>query len=144
MAKSPQKSNNPTQDALDAIQDALKQDAIKTGENDKVLMAAAAAEPPAEPPPPHPAAETFGDDLLRPANDDRVAIGQILQSLRRRPARAPYVVAGAASAVWLAGALATLYLYRADLPAWFAAARAGFAITIAAAATVIVPIVFFF
>src|SRR5215469_11691695 len=39
------------------------------------------------------------------ANDDRANIGQILQSLQRRPTRTPYWIAGAFSAAWVICAL---------------------------------------
>ncbi|MGL4445766.1 MAG: hypothetical protein ACRCU1_19230, partial [Alsobacter sp.] len=38
----------------------------------------------------------------RAANDDRRAVGEILQALSKRPSRMPYVLATLASALWLA------------------------------------------
>ena len=37
----------------------------------------------------------------RAANDDRQSVGQILQSMQRRPSRAPYMAAFFLSAVWV-------------------------------------------
>ena len=59
----------------------------------------------------------------RAANDDRANIGQILQTLRRRPARAPYIVASVAAFAWAAGGLATAYLYGDELQAMLATPR---------------------
>ena len=38
----------------------------------------------------------------QPANDDRRAVGEILQALQSRPSRRPYALAALASAAWLA------------------------------------------
>jgi len=138
MANIPQKSTDPTEAALSAIQEALKSN---------------------EPGRPSPPGETtpagtgaplaLPDDLfesepqLRPANDDRAAIGQILQALRRRPARTPYIVAALAAALWSAGGLSTAYLFRAELLSLYASPRAGFALVVALAAAVLVPALFF-
>ena len=49
-----------------------------------------------------------GRDIVRAANDDRESIGQIIQSLQRRPARMPFVIASLFTALWTIAALALL------------------------------------
>ena len=122
MANIPQKSTDPTEAALSAIQEALK-----SNESGR-------PSPPGETTPAGTGAPlALPDDLfesepqLRPANDDRAAIGQILQTLRRRPARTPYIVAALAAALWIAGGLSTAYLFRAELLSLYASPRAGVA-----------------
>ena len=51
----------------------------------------------------------------------------MLQAMRRRPARLPYIVASVAAFVWAAGGLATAYLYGGELQALFATPRVGLA-----------------
>jgi hypothetical protein len=83
------------------------------------------------------------DSLPRAANDDRANIGQILQALRRRPSRTPYVVATLVSAAWAAGGIATAYLFRGELQALFST-RLGLAGTVGAASAIIIPMIFFY
>src|SRR3569832_1709827 len=87
LANNPQKTQVPTEAALSAIQEAL---------NIRPAGAAPQAAAPAEE-----AAEAMPDlfkpeaeaarGLRAPANDDRKQVGLILQALRRRPSRIPYI-----------------------------------------------------
>src|SRR5437660_6887592 len=137
MANTPKKMQDPTEAALSAIQDALN---LREGEQEAAPIQPpeppAAVEPisaaretrrrtrsnPAaideekffseatasarevsvdEPPPP---------SQPRAANDDRQSVGQILQTLQRRPSRAPYMIAGLFGLVWAAMGLTLAYL----------------------------------
>ena len=54
----------------------------------------------------------------RAANDDRQSVGQILQSMQRRPSRAPYMAAFFLSAVWvLLGIVVGLSYFGTDIKA---------------------------
>ena len=55
----------------------------------------------------------------RAANDDRVAIGQILQTLRHRSSRTPYIAAAVGGFIWIVGGLAIASLYGAELRSAF-------------------------
>jgi ribosome-associated translation inhibitor RaiA len=46
--------------------------------------------------------------VVRAANDDRQSIGQIMQSLQRRPARAPFLIASLFAALWTVAAMALI------------------------------------
>src|SRR5690348_13076301 len=138
MANIPQKSTDPTEAALSAIQEALKSNEPGRPSPPGETTTAGAGAPVALP------EDLFeSEPQLRPANDDRAAIGQILQTLRRRPARTPYIVAALAAALWIAGGLSTAYLFRAELLSLYASPRAGFALVVALAAAVLVPALFF-
>src|SRR5205807_2304605 len=50
---------------------------------------------------PAPAAVEEVKPVQRAANDDRQSVGQVLQSMQRRPSRAPYMAAFFLSAVWV-------------------------------------------
>ena len=129
MANIPQKSQDATAEAMTAIQEALS---LRH-----------------EPPRPEPPTTTdlFGDEPAedarrRPANDDRASIGAILQALHGRPARLPYIIAAAVSAVWLIGGVITALLFRPELQAVTASPRTGFVALVGFAAILIVPIIF--
>ena len=143
MANNPQKSQDATQLALEAIDAALK-----------VHVEDRRAPPEA---PPHrrqrPSCSTTSSNKptwaseeshLRPANDDRVDIGQVLQSLRRRPSSTPYIFAGIASAVWVAGGIATAFLYRGELQTLLTTPRTGVAAVVALAAAIVLPVIVFY
>ena len=49
------------------------------------------------------------------ANDDQPSIGQILQTLQRRPAHTSYLVAAVFSAAWVVGCLALSWAFLSDL-----------------------------
>ena len=119
MANKPNKSKDPTEVALSAIQDALDMRETRNGNgngNGAGTGAVRETRPSdddlfVEAPPVPPAREDHDDE--RPAraasslastlaaNDDRASIGQILQTLQRRPSRTPYVIAGVFSAAWI-------------------------------------------
>ena len=106
MANTQQKSNDPAQHTLAAIEDALR---MREGETP--VRAVPQADPDRRR---DPAADLFQDDdaasppwaedgPVRPANDDRQAIGKILQALQRRPSRTPYLIATTFSVLWVIG-----------------------------------------
>src|SRR4051812_5073971 len=144
MANIPQKANDPAKEALSAIEDALRM----RGEEPQTRQV-----PPVEPerrsvPP---STDLFQDEgpapgwtedspVRRAANDDRAAIGKILQTLQRRPARTPYVVATTLSVLWLAGAVAFAVVFRAKLAALLAQSDLAVAVIAPAPAAIIVPI----
>src|SRR4051794_26107390 len=67
---------------------------------------------------PAPAAVEEVRPVQRAANDDRQSVGQILQSMQRRPSRAPYMAAFFLSAVWvLLGIVVGLSYFGSDLRA---------------------------
>ncbi|MDI3468337.1 MAG: Kinesin-like protein [Pseudolabrys sp.] len=149
MAKNPQKTSDPTSDALAAIEDALR-----VRDQNSV--------PPVLPPEnrrvaPGPAEDLFEDTdatptmpwsgeegVRRPANDDREAIGAIIQSLQRRPPRTPYLIASAVSALWIVGALAFAFVFKTKIVELAAAPDLGVAFVTAAVAAVLVPVAVFF
>ena len=153
MANIPKKTKDATEEALSAIQEALNVRAPETRTDASFDPAADSdnASPPAPP-----SADLFHQDAAqggwptgdttprRAANDDRAGIGQILQSLRHRPARGPYIAAAAASLIWVAGGLALTTLYGAEMRSVFATSGVGFAAMVAVAAAIVVPVIFFF
>ncbi|HWE76939.1 MAG TPA: hypothetical protein VG270_00335, partial [Pseudolabrys sp.] len=141
MANNPQKTQDPTEAALSAIQEALNirpagvsSAPVGAGSN----VEAAPLTPDlfqAEP-------EGEGVGLRAPANDDREQVGMILQALRRRPSRTPYVIAGFAAVVWAAAGLALAYTFSGELAGLAPKALAGAVAAVAAA--IVVPIGFFY
>ena len=147
------KSKDATEEALSAIQEALNIRAPETrpgtpfepvAESD----AAAASTPPAgelfpqeAPPAGWPTGETVP---RRAANDDRAGIGQILQALRYRSGRAPYIAAAVVSFIWAVGGIAIATLYGAEMRSVFATPGVGLAAIVALAAAIAVPVIFFF
>ena len=137
MANIPQQTKNATDEALAAVEDALNIRPASTRVEPRLT-----SEPPLEAGQDTPAPATtdlFRDETARewpagdsaprlPANDDRASMGEILQTLRRRRARAPYVVAAVAAAAWIAGAAALVFLFSAELQALIATPRVGFAV----------------
>ena len=133
MANIPQKSKDATDQALTAIQDALSLREEPRSEASPVI------------------ADLFPDDQRaeegaprRAANDDRASIGAILQALHRKPARLPYLIAGSASAVWVAGGLVGALLFRAELQTAFASPRIGFVAVVGFVTLLAVPAIFSF
>ncbi len=148
MANTPQKSKEASQEALAAaIHEAIGiRDADRRSGNGGPDADVAAPG----------TADLFHDDsqdadrgtedagLPRAANDDRANIGQVLQTLRRRPSRRPYIVASLIGAVWAAGGIATAYLFRGELLDLFASPRLGFAAAVGTLSAIVVPVIFFF
>jgi Apolipoprotein A1/A4/E domain len=155
MANNPKKMTDPTEAALSAIQEALnikdENEAVAGRPEGMTDFFSAAADGPGQS-----AADTeFSDgdaigsrDLselaARAANDDQQSIGQILQSLQRRPARSSYLVATLFSGIWIIGCLALSLAYLSDLHAALGADRSPVAFVIGLGAAALLPIVFFF
>lgn len=146
MANIPQKSKDPTEEALSAIQEALS---IRPPE-----PRAADDERGQQPAAPPVTADLFHTETppdwaedeapRRAANDDRANIGQILQTLRRRPSRTPYIAASVAALGWVAGGIATIFLYSGELQMLLATPRIGVAATVGIACALAVPVIFFY
>src|SRR5580704_16153992 len=166
MANFPKKSKDPTEVALSAIQDALN---VREAEQKAAVEVPTtpATVPPAAPqvPPetrrrsPIASPTPIDEDLFlapaggapvdaqpgrRAANDDRATIGQILQSLQRRPARTPYTVASIFSIAWVVCALGFAYSYSAEFSALTSQGATATPVLIALAAVFCAPIGFFF
>ena len=142
MANTPQKTKDATEEALNAIQEALS---IRPAETRPAPSFGPGEVGFTETQPPHdPAADLFPGDTAprRAANDDRIGVGQILQALRHRSSRGPYVAAGVAGFIWAAVCIAALYSI--DTQAVFGTAKLGFAAMLAVGGAIIVPVVFFF
>ena len=77
----------------------------------------------------------------RAANDDRQSIGQILQSLQRRPPRTSYLVATLFALAWVAGGAILTWIFLPDLQSTFGQSSVAL---LGVAAIVLAPIVFFF
>jgi hypothetical protein len=153
MANIPQKTKDATEEALNAIQEALN---IRPAEpkfgtsidypaNPDPLASSTTQAPSGElftqdgPPGAWPAGESTP---RRAANDDRAGIGQILQTLRHRSSRTPYIAAGVAGLVWAAVGIVSLYAI--DMQSVFGTAHVGFAGMIAISAAICAPVVLFF
>src|SRR5690242_6240224 len=154
MANIPQKSKDATEEALTAIQEALNIRAPETPTGTSFEPAANSDAATAAPTPPAsdlfpqeapPAGWPIGDTVpRRAANDDRAGIGQILQALRHRSGRAPFIAAGIGSFIWAAGVIATATLYGAEVRSVFATPGVGLAAVVALVAAIAVPVIFFF
>jgi flagellar biosynthesis/type III secretory pathway chaperone len=147
MANNPQKSKDATEEALSAIQEALNVRAPETGPGaDANKDAASPATPPGPDLFPQDASQAWplGESTpRRAANDDRVGIGQILQTLRHRSSRTPYIAAAIGGFIWIVGGLAIASLYGAELRSAFPASGFGLAAIVALATVLIVPAIFF-
>jgi hypothetical protein len=151
MANTPQKTKDATEEALNAIQEALSIRPAETRPSPSFGPAEASL---TDTPPPHEPGDLFPHDgpqagwqagdatPRRAANDDRIGIGQILQALRHRPSRGPYIAAGVAGFIWVVVCIAALYSI--DTQAVFGTAKLGFAAMLAIGGAVVVPVVFFF
>src|SRR6476660_1157360 len=148
MANIPQKSKDATEAALSAIQEALNVRAPETGASPEADKEATS---PATPPAP----DLFPQETTQPwplgdstprlaANDDRAGIGQILQTLRHRSSRTPYVAAAVGGFIWVVGGLAIASLYGTEMRGLFAPSGIGLAAIIALATVLVVPVLFFF
>jgi Apolipoprotein A1/A4/E domain len=148
MANNPQKSKDATEAALSAIQEALNVRAPESGASpDADKEANSAATPPApelfpqDTPQPWPLGESTP---RRAANDDRAGIGQILQTLRHRSSRTPYLAAAVGGFIWVVGGLAIASLYGTEMRGLFAPSGVGLAAIVALATVLVVPVLFFF
>src|SRR5262245_15091076 len=129
MANNPKKMKDPTDQALNAIQEVLSTTDQPSGRTEPAMDQASA-------PSPREATrrgrrdagaaavekELFdsptADDMragTRAANDDRQSIGQILQTLQRRPARTSYIVATVFAFAWVIGGAALAFLFLPEL-----------------------------
>jgi hypothetical protein len=147
MANIPQKSKDATEEALTAIQQALNmrpadpRPASGTGDDDR-FQSPANADLFQE----GPQALDRADEESAPrraANDDRANIGQILQALHGRHARLPYLVAGAAAALWVAAGIGGVVLFRPELQSALVAPRFGLAATLGIIGAIALPAIFF-
>jgi Apolipoprotein A1/A4/E domain len=162
MANHPKKLKDPTEEALSAIQDALS---VRDEEAARSVStpADAAADQRWPAPPIAIDDELFSDENRvderaheraaqpqeqpvprRAANDDRQAIGQILQTIQRRPTRTSYVFATLFSAAWLVGALGLAWFYLPDLSGTISDSRVNGALIVGLGAVFLVPIIFFY
>src|SRR3984893_10190515 len=156
MANYPKKMTDPTEAALSAIQEALnirddEEQAASQPEGTGDLFAdpgetrRQAAPTPSDP---------FDSDAIgtrdlaaqttRAANDDQKSIGQVLQALQCRPARASYLLATIFSCAWVSGCLALSWAYLSDLSAAAGPGHSPAAIMIGLGAAALLPIIFFF
>ena len=149
MANKSKKSQDPTEVALSAIQDALEMRAPETRPS---LTAQRDAPRPAgdddlfmDPPAAGAAAREERSTRMTStaaANDDRASIGQILQSLQRRPSRTPYVVAALFSAAWIVCALGLTYSYHSGFSNMIAQGS-GAPLIVGLAVAFLAPVMFF-
>src|SRR5512139_3328639 len=151
MANIPQKNKDATEEALTAIQEALS---IRPAETQPGPSSGPAECNLADAPAAHERGDLFSPDAAqgawpsgeaaprRAANDDRAGIGQILQTLRHRSARGPYIAAGIAGLIWAVAGIAAVYAI--DTQSLFGTARIGFAGDLAIAGAIVIPVIFFF
>jgi hypothetical protein len=155
MAKIPNKAKDATEEAMSAIQEALKvRDAEMKSAPARTARPAQTPETQVRPDPAaragRVAAPPVDDDLFgevrigneprRPANDDWKSMGQILQSLQPRASRTGYIAAAIGSLVWviLVGVFAS-----SALPDLHTTENLGLAI-LALGAVFLLPAAFFF
>src|ERR1700749_595730 len=126
MANNPKKVKDPTEVALSAIQEALNindttTDTSRTASRSEAAPPIPSSEPPSFDEPsfePRESRTSAGPNVdrpmfledqrpsLRPANDDRETIGQLLQAIQKgRPTRNVYTLASAFAGVWIVGAV---------------------------------------
>ncbi|MFY9837085.1 MAG: hypothetical protein WAK55_11560 [Xanthobacteraceae bacterium] len=151
MANNPKKMADPTEAALSAIQEALNgQDqnnltanhpdgisGLFSGDPDELTGSDAADSSLI-------GSGDLADLAARAANDDQQSIGQVLQSLQRRPARASYLVAALFSGLWIVGCIALSWDYLSNLHGAASGDHSPLALLIGLGATALLPIVFFF
>jgi hypothetical protein len=123
MAKNPRKSQDPTQAALSAIEEALQMGGDAPAGDTAPDRSAAADEPRRNPRESAAPSGSFIDEppsirrrppvgrraAQAPANDDRQSVGQILGALHARPPRTAIYIAAIASAWWVVMALVIGY-----------------------------------
>jgi len=145
MANTPQRTKEQTQEALAAaIHEAIGLRDVERRVSNGGGEASASG-----------SAELFRDEpsagwaadessLPRAANDDRANIGLILQALRRRPSRTPYIIAGLVAAAWAAGGIASGYLFGGVILTHFANPNAETLVAAGLAGAIVLPAIFFF
>src|SRR5271155_2437492 len=152
MANYPKKMTDPTEAALSAIQEALNIQDDEGVERRPEGMADLFSGPAADHPPAAPlsldsdavGSRDLAAQSTRAANDDQQSIGQILQTLQRRPARSSYFVATVFSCAWVSGCFALSWAYLSDLSAALGPGHSPTAILIGLGAAALLPIIFFF
>ena len=153
MANIPQKSKDATEEALSAIQEALNIRAPETRTETSFGQSPTVSRLPPTPPATDsvspgsiPAGWPTGETApRRAANDDRAGIGQILQALRHRSSRAPYIAA--ARRRFHLGRRRSSPSPRCTAPKcdpFCATPGVGLAAMVALAAVIAVPVIFFF
>ena len=159
MAIYSKKGKDPTEVALSAIQDALniRDSDLKPAPGAGPAAAAPALDAPSESrrraqrgaaremPLELPAIGPGRDDrdMVQAANDDQESIGQILQSLQRRPARTPFIIASLFTVLWAFSALFLIYGFGGQLRQ--ISSEAGWAPTIIGLLGVFcAPVIFFY
>jgi hypothetical protein len=157
MATYSKTGEDPTEAALSAVQDtpSVRGSDIKPIRNAGATASAMEASTEArrsgarstarEIPAETPATDLDNDDrdVVHAANDDRAPIGHIMQSLQRRPARTPFIIASLFTALWTIAALALIYGFIGQLRQIFS--EAGWApTTIGLSGAFSAPIVFFY
>ncbi len=153
MANYSKRIMDPTEAALSAIQEALNVQDEPAAEPRPEGMADLFARPP-EPRETEPALPPLDNDAIgtrdlsalppRAANDDQQSIGEILQSLQRRPARSSYFFATIFSIAWVIGCLGLSWAYMSDLHAALGSDRSPMALMIGLGAAALLPVIFFF
>ena len=154
MANNPKKIKDPTDTALNAIQEVLSTtDQPGSGRVDPVMDPAPAPRERRGSRSSQPAADKGlfegqePDDLRgiqRAANDDRQSIGQILQTLQRRPPKTSYFVATIFAFAWVIGGAALAFLFLPDLRAVLTQGAAGIPAMIGLASFLLAPVLFFY
>ena len=144
MANIPKKSLDSVEDAQHAIEEALSTGQPELRSATPVSSFADISQDPADLfKEPQPGEWEPGAPRPVAANDDRASVGAMLQAMRHRSTRTPYIIAGVAAFLWIAGGLAIAYLY-GDLAALFATTRIGIAAMVGLASAILVPVIFFF
>jgi len=157
MANSPQKSKDPTELALSAIEEALN--VRDLGREPEAERADEQRLPPAAEQPAHwpraPQVEADSrpapsapDETLAPriaANDDRESVGQVLRALQRRPSRAPFLVAWLFTIGWAVLFAAMAFgTYSSQLGDMLSHGTASAPVVLGLAAAFVAPVMLFF
>ena len=158
MANNPKKMKDPTDQALNAIQEVLSttdqpSGRTRAGHGAGFQRAARDRTPRAarrrrrrrrEGTVRRPGRPTTCARRSRAANDDRQSIGQILQTLQRRPAKTSYVVATVFALAWVIGGAALAFLFLPELQGVLKQGPAGVPAMIGLAAFLLAPVIFFY
>ncbi|MGI8527076.1 MAG: hypothetical protein ACR2K5_13025 [Pseudolabrys sp.] len=144
MANNPRQSKDATEEAISAIQEALsvRENGVSPAD-DRRRSSPATADLFHDGPP----AADWSDEnapVRRPANDDRAAIGKILQTLQRRPGRLPYAAATILSGLWIAAAAVLIIIFKNELLALAGQPDIGIPAVAAAVLAVAIPVTLFY